>query len=124
MKRGSNLIEGEPDMEKARRLLYSDQYHDAKVMIMRPIEQFLAAVDQRTAASVAKQERIRSMLELPLILAIAAAVLLGIISIVRMGRFIILLERKEQEEEERLQREQRIAERQAEREAQERRSSE
>ena len=116
---GQYSIQGAPDMETARRLLYSDEYHDIKAEIMRPIEKFLAAIDQRTAASVAEQERIRSMLELPLILAIAASVLLGIVSIVRMGRLILQLERKEQEEEARLQREQRIAERRAERENEE-----
>ncbi len=121
---GQYTVEGEPDMEAARRLLYSDEYHDRKADVMRPIEKFLVAVDKRTAASVAAQERIRGMLELPLILAIAAAVLLGIVSIVRMGRFIVLLERKEKEEEERLQREQRIAERRAEREKEESRPSE
>ncbi len=121
---GQYTVQGEPDMETARRLLYSDKYHESKAEVMRPIEKFLAAIDERTAASVAEQERIRSMLELPLILAIAASVLLGIISIVRMGRFIVQLERKEQEEEERLQREQRIAERRAEREEEERPSSE
>lgn len=117
---GQYTIEGDPDLETARRLLYSDEYHESKAAIMRPIEKFLAAVDKRTEASVAKQERMRSMLELPLILAIAASVLLGIIAIVRMGRYIILLERKEQEEEERLKREQRIAERRAEQEERER----
>lgn len=121
---GQYTVQDEPDLETARRLLYSDEYHESKAEVMRPIEKFLAAIDRRTAASVAEQKRIRSMLELPLILAIAASVLLGIVSIVRMGRFIVLLERKEQEEEERLQREQRIAERRAERAEEESRPSE
>ena len=111
---GAYTVADEPDLNQARQLLYSDEYYRAKANLMRPIEQFFATVDQRTSASVAEQQERRRMLELPLILAIAASVLLGIISIVRMGRFIVQLERKAQEEEERLKREEQIAQRRAE----------
>src|SRR5262247_4134882 len=38
-----------PDMDLARRLLHGAEYHRAKAEIMRPIQEFLARVESRTA---------------------------------------------------------------------------
>ncbi|HWK66138.1 MAG TPA: methyl-accepting chemotaxis protein [Rhizobiaceae bacterium] len=42
-----------PDPEKAHDLLFSPAYHKAKAEVMKPIDDFFAAIESRTAASVA-----------------------------------------------------------------------
>ncbi|MGI6850969.1 methyl-accepting chemotaxis protein [Mesorhizobium sp. 1B3] len=42
-----------PDPKKAHDLLYSPAYHEAKAEVMKPVDDFFAAIESRTAASVA-----------------------------------------------------------------------
>lgn len=46
--RGKFTIEGEPDLEMARRLLHGKEYHAAKARIMKPIDQFFTLLQWRT----------------------------------------------------------------------------
>ncbi len=45
-------IRGEPNYDYARTILYDESYHQAKVDIMTPIDQFFVMVDARTKATV------------------------------------------------------------------------
>ncbi|MCA9284494.1 MAG: methyl-accepting chemotaxis protein, partial [Phycisphaerales bacterium] len=49
---GNFTIEGEPDLEMARRIMHGDEYHRAKAEIMRPISAFFDLLDTRTAREV------------------------------------------------------------------------
>lgn len=49
---GHFTITGHPDPDLALYLLYSDEYHQAKLDIMRPINTFYETLDQRTHAEV------------------------------------------------------------------------
>ena len=118
---GDYTIRDEPSYETASGLLYGKKYHQDKKLVMEPLKKFFEMIDTRTRAEVEKQRRLREMLELPLILTIAVSVLLGIVSLVRVGRFIEFLDRKEQDETDRLERERREEQRRAEREAEEER---
>ena len=54
---GEFLLEGEPDFELARALMFSLDYHVAKAKIMAPIMDFLILLEQRTAREVARNMR-------------------------------------------------------------------
>lgn len=78
---GNYTIQGSPDPELARSLLYSEEYHRAKERIMRPIEQFFFTIDRRTAAEIAAHHQQGRMLGMALIAATSIAALLGLASI-------------------------------------------
>lgn len=50
---GGFTIEGEPDLELARRLMHGAEYHRAKAEIMRPIVDFFDLIETRTTEEVA-----------------------------------------------------------------------
>lgn len=43
---------GEPDLEQARALLHGKEYHQSKIKIMQPIDEFLVMLDERTQGLV------------------------------------------------------------------------
>ncbi|MDB5816543.1 MAG: methyl-accepting chemotaxis protein [Rhizobacter sp.] len=49
---GKFTKQGPPDLELARKLMHSDDYHRFKAQIMRPLDQFLELLDTRTATAV------------------------------------------------------------------------
>lgn len=51
--KGAYTVRGEPDAALARDLMHGPEYHRAKAGIMRPIGEFLAALERRTDAEVA-----------------------------------------------------------------------
>jgi methyl-accepting chemotaxis protein len=50
---GKYTVKKLPDMELARTLVHSKQYHQFKAEIMKPIDDFFVLLDRRTAAAVA-----------------------------------------------------------------------
>jgi PAS domain S-box-containing protein len=54
---GAFTIERKPDRELALRILFSEEYLQAKSDIMRPINDFLIASDSRTSAAVTNAQR-------------------------------------------------------------------
>ncbi len=50
---GRFTVRGEPDQARAIRMMHDQAYHNEKARIMGPIDQFLAALDERTTAEVA-----------------------------------------------------------------------
>jgi signal transduction histidine kinase/CheY-like chemotaxis protein len=66
---GNYTVRGEPDLELARQLMHGDAYHRAKAEIMRPIDDFLALVEARTAQELnAHRDRRRRLALTALIL--------------------------------------------------------
>ncbi|WED24771.1 methyl-accepting chemotaxis protein [Vibrio sp. JC009] len=49
---GSYTKRGEPDREMARRIMHDNQYHADKAKIMKPVNEFLALLDERTKTQV------------------------------------------------------------------------
>ncbi|WP_168927495.1 methyl-accepting chemotaxis protein [Nitrincola alkalilacustris] len=49
---GAYTLRGEPDLELARGLMHSDDYHRFKAQIMKPVDDFFELLDQRTLAAV------------------------------------------------------------------------
>ncbi|WP_052729377.1 methyl-accepting chemotaxis protein [Chromobacterium vaccinii] len=45
---GNYTVNGQPDMELARKLVHSKEYHQYKAKIMKPIDDFFVLLDQRT----------------------------------------------------------------------------
>ena len=47
------LVQGEPNLEKARELMHSADYHSNKAKIMQPVNEFFQLLDQRTQGAIA-----------------------------------------------------------------------
>jgi methyl-accepting chemotaxis protein len=54
--KGGFTREAAPDMEMARRIMHDAAYHQNKARIMKPVNEFLAMLDERTSAAVAHAE--------------------------------------------------------------------
>ena len=54
--KGNFTVQGEPDFERARAMVHGADYHAIKAKIMKPVDQFLTALDARTAGAVAAAE--------------------------------------------------------------------
>lgn len=67
-------VQAAPDPERARTILFDEAYYRAKASIMRPVAEFYALIDARTAAAVAAAQD-RAQLLLAAILAVLASVL-------------------------------------------------
>ncbi|MGM9514374.1 methyl-accepting chemotaxis protein [Roseateles sp. DB2] len=77
--KGGFTKQGEPDLERARAMMHDLDYHRFKAKIMRPVDEFLQLLDQRTALAVAQASKQRStwanvsvLLAVLLVLAVAA----------------------------------------------------
>lgn len=82
---GNYTVRGRPDPALARRLLYSNEYHQAKERIVYPLEKFFDAVDERTAKEVERFEKREEILVFSLIGTTSLAGLLSIASIIMMA---------------------------------------
>lgn len=82
---GNYTVRGKPDPALARRLLYSNEYHQAKERVVYPLEKFFDAVDERTAKEVKRFERREEILVFSLIGTTSFAGLLSIVSIIMMA---------------------------------------
>ena len=64
-KDGLYTIIGKPDLKSARDMLHSEEYHEAKVKIMKPINDFLKLLEARTDRSIHKAKvHVKSVEEL------------------------------------------------------------
>jgi len=76
---GSFLIKKTPDQPLAIQILHSQQYHEAKAKIMKPLRNFTQMVSQRTSILVSGLEKeVHLRVQMGLVLAL---VLLGLLSI-------------------------------------------
>ena len=82
---GNYTVRGRPDPALARRLLYSNEYHQAKERIVYPLEKFFQAVEERTAKEVERFEKREETLVFLLIGTTSFAGLLSIVSIIMMA---------------------------------------
>ena len=49
---GKFTVQREPNLEEARRMVHGAEYHAAKAKVVKPVDDFLTALDQRTAGAV------------------------------------------------------------------------
>ena len=49
---GAFTVKGAPDLELARKLMHSTDYHRFKANIMKPVDEFFVLLDQRTALAI------------------------------------------------------------------------
>ncbi len=82
---GSYSVTGEPDLDKARALMFGDDYFRFKAEIMKPIDEFFVLLDRRTAAAVeAAQQRVATV---AWIFSGTLAVLVLLIAVAAVGMF-------------------------------------
>jgi len=84
-KDGTFSIIGKPDFKLARDLIYSKQYHEAKMRIMKPIDDFYKAFEKRTKEKVLESHKRVKELEFYVNLAVLFSIIFIILSF-----FIIL----------------------------------
>ncbi len=82
---GNYTVRGNPDPALARRLLYSNEYHQAKEQVMYPLEKFFDMADERTTRQIKQFERREEILVFSLIGTTSFAGLLSIVSIIMMA---------------------------------------
>lgn len=82
---GNYTVAGQPDMDLARKLVHSKEYHQFKAQIMKPIDDFFVLLDQRTSLA---QEQARSSLGLvqSWFLVSIVALIAEIITLIWLGR--------------------------------------
>lgn len=82
---GNYTVAGQPDMELARKLVHSKEYHQFKAQIMKPIDDFFVLLDQRTSQA---QEQARSSLGLvqSWFLVSIIALIAEIVTLIWLGR--------------------------------------
>ncbi|MBV8680755.1 MAG: methyl-accepting chemotaxis protein [Aquitalea sp.] len=82
---GNYTVAGPADMELARKLVHSKEYHQFKAQIMKPIDDFFVLLDKRTASA---QEDARNRLSLAqdMFLASMAALIVEILLLIWIGR--------------------------------------
>jgi len=86
---GKTIVRGAPDPELARKLVHGPEYHAAKAAIMKPIQEFFAMVDTRTAAEVAdRRARLATLGKVSVGIALAAA-LLALVALVALVRRLL-----------------------------------
>ena len=60
--KGQFTIKGKPDFKLARELMHSDEYHEAKIRIMEPLDKFYKALESRTKKAVDEsQEQVKEL---------------------------------------------------------------
>ncbi|MFC4790437.1 MULTISPECIES: HAMP domain-containing protein, partial [Giesbergeria] len=78
---GHYTISKAPDLEMARTLLHSREYHVYKAKIMAPVDEFFVLLDKRTATqvaqSVAYSQTLKTLLLVTTTLAVVVSLLLG-----------------------------------------------
>jgi len=76
---GKFVKQGEPDMDMARKLMHSADYHRYKAAIMKPVDEFFVLLEQRTSGALqeaheaSRQAFITSIAMLALLLGVVAA---------------------------------------------------
>ncbi len=85
-KDGNYTIKDEPNYKLAREIMHSDEYHKAKIAIMKPLDQFYQAFEQRTKQKIVEANSIVERFESYMGWAILAFLILIFFSF-----FIILL---------------------------------
>ncbi|RQO56017.1 methyl-accepting chemotaxis protein [Paucibacter sp. KBW04] len=90
--KGGFTLKGEPDLAKAREMMHDKNYHAFKAKIMKPVDEFLTLVDERTAGAVAdavdqKNLWYRLLVGSIVLLLVVAITFLAAIVRVLMGRF-------------------------------------
>ena len=58
---GKFTVQREPNLEEARKMMHGPEYHGAKAKIVKPVDDFLTALDKRTAGAVAAAEADKEM---------------------------------------------------------------
>lgn len=79
---------GEADLTRARAMMHDADYHRYKAKIMKPLDEFLYLLDQRTASAVATASAIRDRWYQIAIISIAALILSAIGSLIYVQSWI------------------------------------
>lgn len=82
---GNYTVKAEPDLKLAAKIMHSDEYHKAKINIMKPIDAFYQAFERRTKKFVSEANEKVSQLE-----SLASVAIFLLIILVLFSFFILL----------------------------------
>ena len=86
--KGDYTVKGEPDMERARELVFGPAYNGETAKIMAPLNEFFATLEKRTSAQVAASEERVQRTGLCLCFALGLTLLLSLASAIYARRGI------------------------------------
>ena len=86
--KGGFSKKGEPDLEKARTLMHDQNYHLFKAKIMKPVDEFLVLMDQRTGAAVEAALQQKSFWYSALLITAVVNILSAAISLLLLQRLV------------------------------------
>ncbi|MDM8549222.1 methyl-accepting chemotaxis protein [Desulfobacterales bacterium HSG2] len=93
--KGNYVVKGEPDSEMAKRIMHDEQYHKYKAKIMRPIDEFLEMLDNRTKSEVERQiekgNSLLLMIQVTVISLIIISLCIGFFVMIRLGKVVSLI---------------------------------
>ncbi len=91
--KGQYTIKGKPDLELAAKIMHGEQYHNAKIAIMKPLDQFYQAFEQRTQKQVNDAHKKVKTLESYVAMAVFILILLVLFSFfIMLSRIVYPLE--------------------------------
>ncbi len=87
--KGGFTLKGAPDMQRAQQMMHDKNYHLFKAKIMKPVDEFLTLIDQRTLGAVEAAVAQKNLWYALLVGAIALTVLVVVGFLVGMVRVIL-----------------------------------
>jgi methyl-accepting chemotaxis protein len=85
--KGKGTTSGKPDLKLASDLLYSEDYHKAKASVMKPVDDFFAAIEARTNAQIAKADSAVAMANIIMLI-------VGMLLVASIGATALILQRR------------------------------
>ena len=87
--KGGFSKKGEPDLEKARAMMHDKNYHFFKAKIMRPVDEFLVLMDQRTGGAVDAAVQQKNLWYLVLLITTVANIVCAWVSLLLLQRLVL-----------------------------------
>ena len=79
-KNGEYTIKGEPNFKLAREIMHSDEYHEAKIKIMKPLDEFYRSFEKRTKKRVTQAKTYVKKLEFYVNVAVLFSTIMLVVS--------------------------------------------
>ena len=83
---GNFTKKGEPDMELARKLMHDANYHKYKAQIMKPVNEFLISLDNRTGDAVKQAEAASRQAYVATVLLLAVSLVVAVVGVLMVYR--------------------------------------
>ena len=83
---GNFIKKDAPDMEMARKLMHDANYHKYKAQIMKPVNEFLTLLDNRTGAAVEEAKQVSRQVYAATVLLLAISLAIAVVAMLMLYR--------------------------------------